>query len=74
MLKGHLVVLCEYQKQTLEVPPQDHLGHLALLCIELAYVNRVDIERVIDEFPSKTSRFKFFFQPIFRTKNVRDLF
>ena len=35
---------------------QDRHSHLALLCIERAYVNRVD------------------FQPIFRPKNVSDLF
>ena len=43
---------------------QDCLSYLALLCIERIYVNRVDIEKVTDEFPSK----KFFFQPIFRQK------
>ena len=35
---------------------QDRLSHLVLLCIERAYVNKVD------------------FQPIFRPKNVGDLF
>ena len=32
---------------------QDRLNHLALLCFECAYVNRLDIEKVIDEFSSK---------------------
>ena len=32
---------------------QDRSGHLALLCIERAYVNRVDIGKAIDEFSSK---------------------
>ena len=29
---------------------QDCLSHLALLCTECAYVNRIDIETVINEF------------------------
>ena len=29
---------------------QDRLSHLTLLCIERAYVNIVDIEKVTDEF------------------------
>ena len=37
------------------------------------YVNRVDIEKVIDEYPSKKYHSKFFFQSIFRPKNVDDL-
>ena len=37
------------------------------------YVNRVDIEKVIDGYPSKKYRSKFFFQSIFRPKNVDDL-
>ena len=32
---------------------QDRSGHLALLCVERAYVNRVDIEKAIDKFLSK---------------------
>ena len=32
---------------------RDRLSHLALLSIEGAYVNRVDIEKVIDEFSLK---------------------
>ena len=51
---------------------QDRLNHLALLCFERAYVNKVDIEKVIDEFSSKKGHSKFFFQPIFRPKNVDD--
>ena len=31
----------------------DYPGHLALLCIGRTYVNRVDIEKVINEFSSK---------------------
>ena len=31
-------------------------AHLALLCIERAYVNIVDIEKVIDEFSSKKKK------------------
>ena len=42
---------------------QHRQGHLVLLCIKHPYVNRVDIERVIDEFASKKGRSKFFFQP-----------
>ena len=55
---------------------QDHLSHLALLCIERAYVNRVDIEKVIDEFSSKKGCPKFFFYSIFRSKTekVDDIF
>ena len=40
---------------------QDRLSHLALLYIKGAYVNRVDIEKVIDDFLSKKVRLKFFF-------------
>ena len=36
--------------------------------------NRVDIEKVIDEFSSEKVRSKFFFQPIFIPNNVIDLF
>ena len=52
----------------------DRLRHLALLCIEHAYVNRVNIEKRIDEFSSENVRSKFFFQPIFILNNVSDLF
>ena len=41
---------------------QDCLSHLALLCTERVYFNRVDIEKVTDEFPSRKNLFKFFFQ------------
>ena len=30
----------------------DYPGHLALLCIDHTYVNRVDVEKVINEFSS----------------------
>ena len=53
---------------------QDRLNHLAPLCFERAYVNRVDLEKVIDQFSSEKFRSKFFFQPIFKPKNVDDLF
>ena len=53
---------------------QDCINQLALLSIERTYFNRVDIKKVIDEFPSKAGRSKFFFQPIFRSKKVGDLF
>ena len=39
---------------------QDCLGHLALLRIERAYSNRVNTEKVIDEFESRKGSFKFF--------------
>ena len=52
---------------------QDCLSHIAILCIERAYVNRLDLEKVIDEFSSKKDRSKFFFQLIFRQKNIGDL-
>ena len=45
---------------------QNYLIHLALLCIERTYVNRLDIEKVIDEFSSEKGRSKFIFQPMFR--------
>ena len=51
---------------------QDCLIHVALLCIERPYVNRVDIEKVTDEFSPKKGRSKFFFQPIVRPKNIGD--
>ena len=53
---------------------QDRLSHLGLLYIERTYVNRVDIEKLIDGFSSKTGRSKFFFQAISRPKNFGDLF
>ena len=40
---------------------QDHLSYLALLCIERAYVNRVDIKKLLDEFSSIKGCSKFFF-------------
>ena len=46
----------------------------ALLCTGHAYVNRVDIEKVIDEFSSEKVRSKFFSQPIFVPSNVNNLF
>ena len=52
---------------------QDCLSHLALLCIGRAYITRLDIEIVIDEFSSKKGRSKFFSQPILRPKNIGDL-
>ena len=39
---------------------QDCLGHLALLRIERAYSNRVDTEKVIDEFESRKGCSEFF--------------
>ena len=53
---------------------QDCFSHLAILCIERAYVNRLDIVEVTDEFSPKKGRSKFFFQPIFRPKNIGDLY
>ena len=53
---------------------QDRLSHLELLYIERTYVNRVDIEKLIDGFSSKTGRSKLFFQPISRPKNFGNLF
>ena len=32
---------------------QDRLNHLAPLCFERAYVNRVDLEKVIDQFSTR---------------------
>ena len=52
---------------------QDCLSHLAILCIERTCVNRLDIEKVTEEFSPKKSRSKFFFQSIFRPKNIGDL-
>lgn len=52
---------------------KERLSHLALLCIERAYVNRVHIEKVIDKFSSKKVCSKFFLQSIFIPKNVSDL-
>ena len=53
---------------------QDCFSHLAILCIERAYVNRPDIVKVTDEFSPKKGRSKFFFQSIFRPKNIGDLY
>ena len=70
-----LVLLNSHFKRNLRsTMGQDHLNHLALLSIERNYVNRVGIEKVIDEFSSKTGRSKFFFQPTFRPKNIGDIF
>ena len=44
---------------------QDHLSHQELLCIERAYVDRVDIEKVVDEFLSRKGRFSFSNQLIY---------
>ena len=40
---------------------QDRLSHLALLSIERAYSNKIDMDKVIDEFASRKGRGKFFF-------------
>ena len=61
LLNGHWV-FCKDQKQTRSSMGQDCLSHLALLCTERVYFNRVDIEKVTDEFPSRKNLFKFFFQ------------
>ena len=53
---------------------KERLSHLALLCIERAYVNRVHIEKVIDKFSSKKICLKFFFGQIFIPRHVSDLF
>ena len=53
---------------------QNCFSHLAILCIERAYVNRLDIVKVTDEFSPKKGRSKFFFQLIFRPKNIGDLY
>ena len=47
-----------YPGSTME---EDCLNHLALLRIERAYSNRVDTEKVIDEFQSRKGRCEFFF-------------
>ena len=39
---------------------QDRLSHLALLCIERAYGNTLDIEKVIDVFASRKQRSQYF--------------
>ena len=52
---------------------QDCLSHMAVLRIERTFANRLDTEKVADEFSSKNARSKFFFQPIFRPKNISDL-
>ena len=49
-------------KQTLKVTMgQDCLIHVALLCIERPYVNRLDIEKVTDEFSPKKRSFQVLF-------------
>ena len=40
---------------------EDCLSHLKLLRIEHAYNNRVDTEKVIDEFEPRKDRSEFFF-------------
>ena len=62
------------RKQTRSIMGQNCLSHLALLCFEHAYVNKVDIEKAIDKFSSEKVRSKFFFQPIFIPNSVSDLF
>ena len=47
-----------YPRRTME---EDCLSHLTLLRIEHAYNNRVDAEKVIDEFESRKDRSEFFF-------------
>ena len=47
---------------------ENRLSHLARLCIEHAYVNRVDTEKVIDEFSSQKSLLQVFFPTNFYTK------
>ena len=47
-----------YPRRTME---EDCLSHLTLLRIEHAYNNRVDTEKVIDEFESRKDRSEFFF-------------
>ena len=70
-----VLVFCKDRKTSLRsTMVQDCINQLALLSIERTYFNRVDIKKVIDEFPSKAGRSKFFFQPIFRSKKVGDLF
>ena len=49
---------------------QDRLSHLALLCIERAYVRRGDNQKVTDRLSSEEGRPKFFSQPIFRPKII----
>ena len=73
LLNGYLV-FWEDRKRTLGTMGQDCFSHLAILCIERAYVNRLDIVKVTDEFSPKKGRSKFFFQPIFRPKNTGDLY
>ena len=40
---------------------QDRLSDLALSCIHHAYADRVEIKKVIDEFPLRKGFCKFFF-------------
>ena len=49
--------LKRYPRSTLE---EDCLSHLALLRVERAYSNRVDTEKVIDEFESRKGCSEFF--------------
>ena len=64
LLNGHLVFWED----------RNCFSHLAILCIERAYVNRLDIVKVTHEFSPKKGRSKFFFQPIFRPKNIGYLY
>ena len=51
--------------KSLQSMEHDHLSHQELLCIERAYVDRVDIEKVVDEFLSRKGRFSFSTQLIY---------
>ena len=50
--------LKRYPRRTME---EDCLSHLTLLRPEHAYNNRVDTEKVIEEFESRKDRSEFFF-------------
>ena len=50
LLNGLFSVLRRPKTNLRSTMGRDRLSHLALLSIEGAYVNRVDIEKVIDEF------------------------
>ena len=67
LLDSHWVFFNDW-KQTRTTMGQDRLSHLSLLCIEHDYVNRVDIEKVIDGFSSKKSLFLANFPIDFYTK------
>ena len=53
LLNGLFSVLRRPKTNLRSTMGRDRLSHLALLSIEGAYVNRVDIEKVIDEFSLK---------------------